>query len=423
MKVALVASSFLPEAGRLERRVDQLARGLAQRGAEVEILTQGCGHPLVEQHERLTIRRVPNGVGRVRVAVAPRFWEQLRLSSRAFDLVDVHTRQVSLALAVASARVRRLVLTPAVPLDVFFGGPGTRATRTLIASSGHIVCRSEIERAAICRAIPEVVHRTHVVPDGVDVVALRAAEPFQTTGIVVLSADRLDRATGVGRVIAAMPSLDPEFRLVVVGDGPARDRLSAFAADMRISSRVEFVGAVPDPVYYRWLRTARVVVALPAERTSGALVTEARAAGVSVVASDLPIHRQAAEQPGSGEMILVSPRSSPIDVADAIEEVARLPVIPETELVAGAATSWESVVDATWRLYRRVIAGSLRSQADRAHSQVLDLTSRLQTGDGSLPDGVISATARGDANPASGNPWWQTRLRLEGRMNGARRWS
>ena len=30
MKVALVASSFLPEPGRLERRVDRLARGLAQ---------------------------------------------------------------------------------------------------------------------------------------------------------------------------------------------------------------------------------------------------------------------------------------------------------------------------------------------------------------------------------------------------------
>ena len=54
----------------------------------------------------------------------------------------------------------------------------------------------------------------------------------------------------------------PEFWLVVVGDGPARGRLAAYAADLRVSSRVRFVGAVPDPVLYRWLRTARVVVTL-----------------------------------------------------------------------------------------------------------------------------------------------------------------
>src|SRR6202035_5386850 len=66
MRVALVASSFLPEPGRLERRVEQLARGLSQRGAHVEVLTQGSSQPAVEQIERVTIRRFPTVVGPLR---------------------------------------------------------------------------------------------------------------------------------------------------------------------------------------------------------------------------------------------------------------------------------------------------------------------------------------------------------------------
>ena len=248
------------------------------------------------------------------------------MSSHEFDVVDVHTRQAPLALAVASGRVRRLVLTPCASAEGLLGGPHTRATRAMLAAAPRIVCRSELERDLLCGSIPGAASRAVVVPDGVQLEALYTAQPFATEGIVVLAVDRLDRATGVGRAIAAMASLDPEFRLVIVGDGPARDRLRAFADDLRVSSRIQFTGAVSDADLHRWLRTARVVVSLPGERSSGTAVTEACAAGVSVVASDLPIQRHAAERVGGG-VIFVPPRGSPLDVADAIEEASRLSVI------------------------------------------------------------------------------------------------
>lgn len=420
MRVALVASSFLPEPGRLERRVHQLACGLAQRGAEVEILTQGPGQPTLEQCDGVTIRRFPTVAGPLRFAVAPKLRERLRLTSQAFDVIDVHTRQAPLALAVASARVRRLVLTPCASIDVFLGRPHTRAARALIAAAPHIVCRSEIERDLLCASIPRAARQTLVVPDGVDVGALRSAQPFGINGTVVLAVDRLDRATGVGRAIAAMASLDPEFRLVVVGAGPARDRLSAFAADLRVSSRVQFVGAVSDAVLYRWLRTARVVVTLSGERSSGSLVAEAGAAGASVVASDLPIHRQAAERAG-GSAIFVTPRGSPLDVADAIEEAASLSVIPSPQLLASAAPSWEPAIDATWELYRQLLGDSPQSERAAAVSEVVDLTAQLRTGGEALALPTPLAKAQAAAGPASEVSWWQSRPRSDQRVNGARR--
>lgn len=422
MKVALVASSFLPEPGRLERRVDRLARGLASRGAEVEIITHGSGQLTLEQGELLTIRRLPRGLGPLRFGAASRLGEQLRLTSPKFDLVDVHTRHAPLALAVARARVQRLVLTPAASIDVFLGRRYGRATRALIGSATHIICRSESERELLHASVPRAAQRMHVVNDGIDAAALRAAVPFATTGIVVLSVDRLDRATSVGRAIAAIPSLGPEFRLLVIGDGPARERLAAFAADLRIASRVKFIGAVPDPVLYRWLRTARAVVTLPTERSTGLLLMEARTAGVPVVASDLPIHRQVAERLGAGRVSFVPPRASPLDVADAIEEAVRRSTISNVGLPVSGAPSWESVIDSTWAIYQQVIAGALPPEPDRAQIELVDLTSRIQAEREAVIDGVIPAAAPAGTEPANDDSWLQDRRGVNGHSNGAHRW-
>jgi glycosyltransferase involved in cell wall biosynthesis len=317
-------------------------------------MTQGVARPPADVFGRVLVRRFPAAVGRLRVPVAPGLWERLRLTAGAFDLIDVHSRHGSIALAVACARPRRLVVTPGASVHAFLGWPRVAATRAFIARADRIVCRSEVERDLIGDAAPAAANRTRVISDGVDLEALREAEPYATSGAVVLAVDRLDRGTWVQRAIASVPSLGPDFGLVVVGDGPARGRLAAYAADLRVSARVRFVGAVPDAVLYRWLRTARVVVTLGSAGGSGAQVTEARAAGASLVASDLPINREAAERPGGGHVIVVAADTSPLDVADAIEEAAGVSVLPGTP-GADLVASWESVVESTWQLYRQLI--------------------------------------------------------------------
>jgi glycosyltransferase involved in cell wall biosynthesis len=415
MKIALVASTFLPEPGRLERRVDQLARGLARRGAQVEVLTQGPVRASVQHRAGVTTRAFPTVTGPLRFAVAPRLRERLRLTSREFDVIDVHTRQAPLALAVASARVRRLVLTPCASAEAFLGWPHTRATRAMLATAPRIVCRSEVERDLLCGSIPEAASQAVVLPDGIDADAIRSAEPFDVPGTVVLAVDRLDRGTGVGRAIAAMASLDLEFRLVVVGDGPARGRLQAFAADLRVSSRVQFTGPVSDAMLHRWLRTARVVVSLPGERSSGTAVTEACAAGVSVVASDLPIQRAAAERMGGG-VIFVAPRCSPLDVADGIKEASQLSFIPSPELLSFPAMSWDATIDATWDLYEEMLDAPHPSERNGA-TELVGLSSQLDAGRLATPSSLQhTQSAAGETS------WWSTRGRPAHRVSEEPRW-
>jgi glycosyltransferase involved in cell wall biosynthesis len=390
----------------VERRAYHLASGLAARGAEVEVLAQGKADGLVEagHHKRVTVRRYPVAMGPLRLPVAPGLRERLRLTAWTFDLVDVHTRDPWIALALAGARPRRLVFTAGAPAEAFLGWPGLAATRALVGNSDRIVCRSTIDGERFCEVMPDAAGRTRVVPDGVDLDELREAEPFETAGVLVLAVDRLDRSTWVRRAIAAVPGLPPELHLVIVGDGPARGRLAAYAHDLRVASRVQFAGPVPDAVMYRWLRSARVVVTLAGGRGSGSQVAEARAAGASVVASDIPIHREAARAPGGGHVMFVPADTSPLDIADAIKEAARVSVLPSL-LRADSARSWGSVVDSTWTLYRELLEADAVAASGGRNGAIASLAEQVQT----EREALAASTGNGTRQRVNGGRWWRQR--------------
>jgi glycosyltransferase involved in cell wall biosynthesis len=356
MKVALVASSYLPRPGGLQRHVHELARGLARRGAHVEVLALGAGRgvPRLTEYEGVIIRRFPIVVGPRRLVAAPGLWARLRVAAATFDVADVHTARTPLALAVARAGFGRVVFTPHAPVQRLVRWHA-RATRIVVGDAAQIICRSRVEADLLRGRFPWAAHRIQVVPTGVDAAGIRAARPFPGRGTVVLTVGRLERHLRVDRAIAAMASLDPSYRLVVVGNGPSRHRLHAYAADLQVSSCVEFVGSVPDGDLYRWLRTGHVLVALAEQSDSGLQVTEALAAGVAVVASDIPVHREAASGVAGARVIFVSPEGSPIEVADAISEAASLGVRPEAEMANLAVPSWDSVVSRMLELYETVI--------------------------------------------------------------------
>jgi glycosyltransferase involved in cell wall biosynthesis len=327
MNVALVAMRSSPYPGALERHVRELARGLVQRGATVELLTQG--------HH----------------AAAPALFEHLRHAARSFDLVHVHCTHPLLALAAARAHPGRVVFSPLAPMERLLRWPYRRATRAAVHLATVTTCLSRSDAVLLCRALPAAANRVRVVPDGVDMGAIRGASPYPTVGTLVLAVGRLVRHKRIDRAIAAMAALVPVFELVVVGDGPARRRLKAFAADLQLSARVSFAGAVSDADLHRWLKTARLVVVLSEQEAFGLQVLEGLSAGRPVVASDIPAHREAAEYVGDGGVTFVSPEGSPLDVADAIRSALETQTPPSLRPLP----SWTDVVDRTLAVYQDVM--------------------------------------------------------------------
>jgi glycosyltransferase involved in cell wall biosynthesis len=360
MKIALVASTYLPRPGGLERHVDRLARGLAARGAHVEVLTQHPGRrlPGLSEIDGVMVRRFAAPIGNGHGALSPALCEHLRRTAASFDLVHVHTVHAPLVLAVVRTRPRRLVFTPHAPMQRLLRWPYTRVIGAVLHHALRTAPTSSAEADLIRRRFPRAAARVHVVPTGVDGAAILAAQPLADRGDnTVLAVGRLERHKRVDRTIAAMAGVPSGFRLAVVGAGPARHALQAHAADLRVSARVDFIGAVPDEVLYRWLRTARVVVSVAEQEASGAPVMEALSAGAPVVASDTPVHREAASLVPGAPVLFVPGETSPLRIADAICEARRMRT-PSS--AAGAIPSWDAVVDGTCVLYEDLLADRTR---------------------------------------------------------------
>ena len=95
---------------------------------------------------------------------------------------------------------------------------------------------------------------------------------------------------------------ETDFHLIVIGDGPERENLLRYRDEIRIQDRVHFIGHRGD--VYKFMPHFDVVWSISGYEGLSNTVMEAMSAGVPVVASDIPGHRELIENGKTG--ILVS---------------------------------------------------------------------------------------------------------------------
>ena len=144
MRIALVASGYRPRSDGLDRHVGKLAAALARRGAHVEVLTQDAGRRAsrLVLDDGVLVRRFLLPLGASHGAVAPGLWDALRRSSRAFDLVHVHTPHPSFAAVVMRIGPRSKVFTPHVSTKALTRWPYMRVTRAVVEHAALTLCTS-----------------------------------------------------------------------------------------------------------------------------------------------------------------------------------------------------------------------------------------------------------------------------------------
>jgi glycosyltransferase involved in cell wall biosynthesis len=76
----------------------------------------------------------------------------------------------------------------------------------------------------------------------------------------------------------------PDLRLVLLGDGPDRQDLEVFAAELGIAGRVDFMGSVPFDEVPAYLKAADFFGFASTTETQGLVTMEALAAGLPVIA-------------------------------------------------------------------------------------------------------------------------------------------
>lgn len=224
-----------------------------------------------------------------------------------------------------------------------FGRAVRAAAMVLVLSEAHAEFVERVYR------VPR--RRIRVVPNGVDEAWFRAPRPaVQRDELRVLYVGRLSREKNVGRMIDAVGLADSRLRLRVVGDGPLRARLVEQAA--RAGADIEFTGALYGAELSQAYDWADVFV-LPSDGEAMPMaVLEAMAAGLPVLATDVPGCRELV----SGRGMLAAP--DPAALARAIDELAAdAPLrarLADQCAQAARAYSWEASVDLVERIYDEV---------------------------------------------------------------------
>jgi glycosyltransferase involved in cell wall biosynthesis len=147
-----------------------------------------------------------------------------------------------------------------------------------------------------------------------------------STRYLLITVCRLTGWKGVDGLIRALPELGPEVGLVVVGDGPLYDELTALAEQLGVSDRVRFLGTVPRERVASLLRACDVFVLYSTYEGLPHVVLEAASAGLPVIATDAGGTREVVQDLANAQLVLVG---NSVMLVEAIRTwIARLPVQP-----------------------------------------------------------------------------------------------
>ncbi|HEY4517282.1 MAG TPA: glycosyltransferase family 4 protein, partial [Candidatus Paceibacterota bacterium] len=127
-----------------------------------------------------------------------------------------------------------------------------------------------------------------LIPNGVAVAGYRDALPTKKLKkgkeeVLLISVSRLVEKNGLRTLIAALPELPGNVRLVMVGSGPLEAELRTLAKELGIAERVQFVGEVAYRDIPAYLKVADIFVRPSRSEGMGTAFIEAMAAGVPVV--------------------------------------------------------------------------------------------------------------------------------------------
>lgn len=194
---------------------------------------------------------------------------------------------------------------------------------------------------ASCR-IPD--SRIDILPIFVDVEKIKSTQPtlnlhekYPQYRFIILMASRITREKNIGLAIQAMSEVvkrHPETLLLIVGDGPEKEKLKREAKQLEIDANVIFEPRTDNLVSY--YKTADVFAITSNYEGYGLTIVEALAAGTPVIATDVGIAREAIRSESQGAVIPVG------DVGALVKALLKFLDNPAVSRNSGGAINYPS---------------------------------------------------------------------------------
>ena len=153
-----------------------------------------------------------------------------------------------------------------------------------------VFCVSSATKKKLLDWQPFLADRTIIIENGIDLEAISIAQPidikdtFGIGGPMALCVGRLFPVKGQDFAIRALPHIK-NLSLMLIGDGPELERLTALAKAKGVNERVFFLGVRED--VYSFMKTCDIYIQPSRWEGFGLAALEAIACGAQVICSDV----------------------------------------------------------------------------------------------------------------------------------------
>lgn len=328
MKIGLVCPYSLSKQGGVQEVVLALQSGLKKRGHDAKIITpmprnNGEGDPphpkdVIYFGTSIDFRSVSRTTAQISSTADNEHLDEI-LAKEKFDILHFHEPWIpflSRQLLQRSNSVNIATLHSNVP--------ETMASRGFVKSMTFYL-RSVIKYLHVYTAVSEagadyfanlIDAPITIVPNGVDLKTYSKAaankKPLDQEEPLILFIGRLEGRKGVKYLLSAFKEFvedNPRAKLVIVGDGPEREKLELLADDLKITGKVKFPGHVSEERKLELLAEADLMVS-PAlfGESFGIVLLEAMAAGTVCVAGNNPGYEGVMQ--GVGAISIINPEDT-----------------------------------------------------------------------------------------------------------------
>ena len=244
MKILQVCPKYYPSIGGVEQHVKNISERLVH-DHDVSVFTcDPSGQlPREELLNGVKVWRFRSFSPQDAYHISLSMLRELRHSS--FDVVHGHSYHAFPLLFSRYAKRKRFIITS------HYHGHGSTKLRevlfkgykpfgqTVMLEADAVIAVSKYEKSLLVRDF-KIADKVVVIPNGIELGEFKILKPCQKTHTSILSVGRLEEYKGIQYIIQALPLLDKDIYLDIVGAGPYKEKLAGLAKELGVSYRVEF---------------------------------------------------------------------------------------------------------------------------------------------------------------------------------------
>lgn len=317
MRILLLTTSFpLTPTSSSGIFVERLAQTLGEL-CQLHVLAPGASHPVHlsdnRKYQLSTFKYAPSkwqllahGGGGIPAALSSKPWLWLLLpifmtsmllscfnKARRADLIFANWSICGVVAGLVGFIWRKPVVTTLRGSDANYIETSLQhriLVKTCLFLSDRVVTVSKDIANRVSHKYPAQSHKIIMIPNGVELITSNRKDndDVDRDSVELIMIGSLIPGKSVQTALHALHNLPKEFLLTIVGDGPESASLKSLATMLGLDERVSFAGHVAPDQVPNWLRKADIFVMTSLREGRPNVILEAMAAGLPIVASDIP---------------------------------------------------------------------------------------------------------------------------------------